>query len=210
MESNGEARRVPVQDRSRRRVEAILGAARELVREVGWVDMKVKDIALRADVPIGSVYQYFPNKGAIIVAIAKRYFSVFQEMVNVRLKAANDLNSLRDEFAALLEELFRFTKEDVVFREIWVGTEADREIESVNVEDSRQSALALAERIVELGGASPDDQPIETHCFMIAHLGGAVARMTFSLDSAEAQSLERAFISMALDHLFLDSLPSKA
>jgi len=191
-------------------VEAILGAARDLVREVGWVDLKMKDIALRAGVPIGSVYQYFPNKNAIIVAIAKRYFAVIQEMVSERLEAANDLRSLRAEFGALLEDLFKFTREDVVFREIWTGTEADREIESVNVEDSRQSALTLAKRIVELGGASADDPTIATRCFMIAHLGGSLARTTFSIEPEEITMLEQAFISMALDHLFSVSNPSKA
>ncbi len=66
-------RRVPRQQRSQRRVEVILNAAAELVSEMGYEAMTTSLIAERADTSIGSLYQFFPNKDAVLQALAKRY-----------------------------------------------------------------------------------------------------------------------------------------
>lgn len=180
----------------------MLGAASDLIAEHGWVGLKMKDIALRAQVPIGSVYQYFPNRSAIIVAIAQRYFAKIQGIASDRLTAANDINSLRKAIAQLLNDVITLTNEDVVFREIWAGTDADREIEPINMADSWKSARAISNRIRELGGDQFDTPDLETRCFMVAHLGGTVARCTFSMDRNQADELRRVFTSMAIEQLF--------
>ncbi len=66
-------RRVPRQQRSQRRVEIILNAAAELVSEMGYEAMTTSLIAERAETSIGSLYQFFPNKDAVLQALAKRY-----------------------------------------------------------------------------------------------------------------------------------------
>ncbi|HNI70502.1 MAG TPA: helix-turn-helix domain-containing protein, partial [Marmoricola sp.] len=59
-------RRRPLQERSRRRFDEILQAARALLVEVGFEAFTADQVALRAGVPIGSLYQFFGNKYAII------------------------------------------------------------------------------------------------------------------------------------------------
>src|SRR3978361_2528255 len=59
-------RRRPSQERSRRRFDEILRAARALLVEVGFESFTSEQVALRAGVPIGSLYQFFGNKYAII------------------------------------------------------------------------------------------------------------------------------------------------
>ena len=59
-------RRRPSQERSRRRFDDILRAARALLVEVGFESFTSEQVALRAGVPIGSLYQFFGNKYAII------------------------------------------------------------------------------------------------------------------------------------------------
>src|ERR1700712_2782569 len=59
-------RRRPSQERSRRRFDEILRAARALLVEVGLESFTSEQGALRAGVPIGSLYQFFGNKYAII------------------------------------------------------------------------------------------------------------------------------------------------
>jgi AcrR family transcriptional regulator len=66
------ARRVPTQERSKKRVEAILDAAAEIFVEVGYDSATVDSIAERADTSVGSIYQFFPNKQALFIALAER------------------------------------------------------------------------------------------------------------------------------------------
>jgi len=66
-------RRVPVQERSERRVATLLGHAEVLIGEVGYEAATMTEIAERAGTSIGAVYQYFPNKEAIIQALRDSY-----------------------------------------------------------------------------------------------------------------------------------------
>lgn len=66
-------RRVPQQDRGERRVKQILEAAAQLFAEIGYEAATTNAIAARAHTSIGSLYQFFPNKEAILHALADRY-----------------------------------------------------------------------------------------------------------------------------------------
>jgi AcrR family transcriptional regulator len=66
-------RRKPQQKRSRRTYETIVAAATDLLVEAGYHNMSTNKIAEHADVSVGSIYQYFPNKEAIILAVIERF-----------------------------------------------------------------------------------------------------------------------------------------
>ena len=74
-------RRQPAQERSRKRVDAILQAAKELISEKGSAQLKIHEIAERADVTPASIYQYFPSKNSISHALAERSFGQMQEII---------------------------------------------------------------------------------------------------------------------------------
>lgn len=63
-------RRVPTQERGKRRVEAILDAAAEVFAEVGFEAATIDQIAERAESSVGSVYQFFGSKDDLFEAIA--------------------------------------------------------------------------------------------------------------------------------------------
>lgn len=65
-------RRKPSQERSRDRVERILDATAALLIDTAADKITTAAIAETAGVPIGSVYQYFPNKLAILAELARR------------------------------------------------------------------------------------------------------------------------------------------
>jgi AcrR family transcriptional regulator len=67
------ARTKPLQARGKERVRVILSAALELFKESGVEEVTTNDIAQRAKIPIGSLYRYYPNKDAIIVALTELY-----------------------------------------------------------------------------------------------------------------------------------------
>jgi AcrR family transcriptional regulator len=66
-------RRVPQQARGERRFRKILDAADEVIAKVGYESATTNAIARQARTSIGSLYQFFPNKQAILRALAARY-----------------------------------------------------------------------------------------------------------------------------------------
>ncbi|MBD2089037.1 TetR family transcriptional regulator [Microcoleus sp. FACHB-1515] len=74
-------RRQPKQARSQERVHHILDVAEQLFVEVGYEQTTTRSIAARANVPVGSLYQFFPDKAAIVRALANRYFEQEYQML---------------------------------------------------------------------------------------------------------------------------------
>jgi AcrR family transcriptional regulator len=66
-------RRVPRQERGERRVAEVLDAAAAVIAEVGYEAATMTAVAERAGASIGAVYQYFPNKDAIVIALREQY-----------------------------------------------------------------------------------------------------------------------------------------
>ena len=65
-------RRSPRQARSRATWEAIVEAAAQILERDGAAAFSTGTVAERAGVSIGTLYQYFPDKQAIVAAAAKR------------------------------------------------------------------------------------------------------------------------------------------
>ncbi len=78
-------RREPTQDRSKQRVERLLRAATSVFAEGGYEAATTEAIALRADVPIGSLYQFFPNKKALFEAVGARYLEEGRQLFDAFL-----------------------------------------------------------------------------------------------------------------------------
>jgi AcrR family transcriptional regulator len=68
-------RKLPTQQRSEATVEAILQAAAQVFERHGYAAGTTNRIAERAGVSIGTLYQYFPNKDAILVALVHRHLA---------------------------------------------------------------------------------------------------------------------------------------
>src|SRR5438876_1957637 len=67
------ARIAPSQARGKERVRVILAAALDLFKQRGLEEVTTNDIAHAAGIPIGSLYRYYPNKDAIVVALTELY-----------------------------------------------------------------------------------------------------------------------------------------
>lgn len=66
-------RKQPRQARSRALVDAILDAAAHILSRHGREALTTNAVAVKAGVSIGSLYQYFPNREAVIAAVAERH-----------------------------------------------------------------------------------------------------------------------------------------
>ncbi len=78
-------RRQPVQQRSAKRVEKMLEACAELVGEFGYDGVTTTLIAERAGVAVGSLYQFFPDKRAVVQALTQRNLDRFMTEIGRRL-----------------------------------------------------------------------------------------------------------------------------
>lgn len=66
-------RRRPRQPRGQKRVELLLDAAATVIAEQGLEAATAEAIALQARTAKGSLYQFFPNRDAVLAALALRY-----------------------------------------------------------------------------------------------------------------------------------------
>lgn len=83
-------KRQPTQERSQQRRERILRVTGELLNEGDYAAINVAAIASRAETSVGSIYQYFPNKDAILHALAEAYL---EDMYETMASVFRDVNT---------------------------------------------------------------------------------------------------------------------
>ncbi len=96
--------RTPRQERARETVAAILEAAAQLIAEDGYGATSTNRIAARAGVSVGSLYQYFPNKEAILAGLIEQHQQAVQPVIE---RSVADLRNPALTFDATLRALFR-------------------------------------------------------------------------------------------------------
>lgn len=96
------ARKQPKQARARVTVDAILEAAAQIIRRDGLSGLNTNAIARRAGVSIGSLYQYFPNKDALMAALIDQQQRALVSGLERALELANDA-SLVAKITALID-----------------------------------------------------------------------------------------------------------
>lgn len=78
-------RKQPQQERSREMVERLVGAARTVVERDGYEAFSTNKVAAQAGVSPGSLYQYFPDKHALVAAVLDRHTAEVSELVAAAL-----------------------------------------------------------------------------------------------------------------------------
>lgn len=81
-------RKHPRQSRARATVDAMLDAAAHILVGAGYEGFNTNKVAHQAGVSIGSLYQYFPNKAALLAALRHRHAEQMQEMLMTSLTGA--------------------------------------------------------------------------------------------------------------------------
>ncbi|UCI27209.1 TetR/AcrR family transcriptional regulator [Mesorhizobium sp. B2-8-5] len=190
-------RRSPTQQRSRERVERMLAAASALIAEQGSDAMRMGEVAERAGVSIGSLYQFFPDKRAIVWALAERYTAESQACIATTLKDVRDAEGMKRAFSELVDIYYQLFLAEPVMRDIWSGTQADKALRELELADSRANAeflLAVLKRL----RPHADPVELETTAFLVWQMGEAAVRLAISVDREEGDRLVAAYKRMAL------------
>jgi AcrR family transcriptional regulator len=95
-------RKIPQQERSQITVEAILIATAHILTVEGYNQFNTNRVAELAGVSIGSLYQYFPNKEALIFALAEHHANEMLELVRYHLEELEDTS-----ISAVLHQLVK-------------------------------------------------------------------------------------------------------
>lgn len=98
-------RRQPKQRRSHETVDAILSAVVKILKRNGVAAVTTNRIAEVAGVSVGSVYQYFPDKRAIYLALHDRHVEEVSRLIDA---------TLVERAAAPLEEILRALMEALI------------------------------------------------------------------------------------------------
>lgn len=83
-------RKQPKQERSQATVEAILSATTHILTENGYDQLTTNRVAEQAGVSIGSLYQYFPNKEALVFALAEHHANEMVQLAQHHLEGLSD------------------------------------------------------------------------------------------------------------------------
>jgi AcrR family transcriptional regulator len=85
MPGAGVVRRKPVQRRSIERVNRLLDACASVLDDVGYDRLTTREVARRAGIPIGTLYQFFGGKQALCGALARRNLDLWVQRLHDRL-----------------------------------------------------------------------------------------------------------------------------
>jgi AcrR family transcriptional regulator len=141
----GPLRRVPVQGRSVARVNRMLDVCAQLVDEVGYDGLTTTLLAERAGVAIGSVYQFFPDKRAIVQALTLRNLEAYLHRLATRLAedASEDWWGAVD---AAIDEYIVMHRTTPGFRTLHFGDVVDIHL----LDDERDNNSVIAQRMAGL------------------------------------------------------------
>ena len=191
---SGATRRVPTQDRARARVERMLEAAESLIVANGIGNLKINEVAAKAGVPIGSVYEYFAGREDILAALAERHFRVIEAETTKTFAEVTSISGLLAEVEGAVARAWRYVRENPGFRELLCGVQAFEGLRDLDWADSMANANTI------LAAAAPllpnvERKEILALCLIICDAAGATARLSLHFKEHEA-SLQKAFADM--------------
>jgi AcrR family transcriptional regulator len=142
-----EPRKSPVQARSAASVDAVLEATIQVLLSVGKERLTTTRVASRAGVSVGTLYQYFPNKSALLQAVLKRHMEQVAEAVErvCREQEGNSLTQIGPALInAFLDAKMKDPKTSVAFYAVSSDVDGVKIVQRVRVRTNRAIVGVLA------------------------------------------------------------------
>jgi AcrR family transcriptional regulator len=189
-------RKIPRQSRSRLTIDAIFEATIQVLLANGLEAITTAQIAGRAGVSVGSLYQYFPNKNALLAALVKRHVGgvaddtiracrsahgkPVREMCAMMMAAFVDAKTRRPDVSRALYLPSAAVNADAIVREESLRCAKAVEEMLVTAPDARfhhvsfvsgvllGSIVTPTRAIIEAGGTRADFERLELHLTALA------------------------------------------
>ncbi|KOG12090.1 MULTISPECIES: TetR/AcrR family transcriptional regulator [Streptomyces] len=178
--SRPRVRREPQQARSRARVEAILTAADRILSQEGYEALTMRRIAEESGAPVGSIYQFYPDKGAVVDALGRRYLLAFASAIDelVERAVSGELTDLVGTMVDVYADLFRSQPGGMA---LWAGRHLSPELARADEASNTLIADGL-QRIVEHLTGGPGGERARRATRMVVWASNAVLHEVFKGD----------------------------
>jgi AcrR family transcriptional regulator len=179
-----EPRKTPVQARSAASVEAILEATIQVLLSAGKEKLTTTRVALRAGVSVGTLYQYFPNKSALLKAVLKRHMDEVARAVErvCRERKGHSVSEMATALIhAFLEAKMRNVKASVALYSVSSDVDGAAVVKQTGIRIDRAIVAMLATASKPL---TKDPQLVAT---MLQAIMAGVGRKLLESDSPEKE-----------------------
>ena len=193
--------REPTQERSRRRVARMLAAARTVIGEVGLDGFTMQAVAQVAEVPIGSVYQFFPDQQAVFARLFVELLDTNHEEVTARLARVSTLHQLDDAIEDLVLAAYRRVVDDPVLAEIWSAPQRNRAHRELARADTERNARSFYDTIARVTTVDLDDDRIWLACYLMCDLFVGVVPTAVEHPTIDGEQLVLEYARMAQTNL---------
>jgi AcrR family transcriptional regulator len=190
-------RRQPRQQRSRARVRHILEAADAILSAEGFEALTVRRIAQAAGVPVGSIYQFFPDKAAVVDALAGTYIGAFDAAIE-RLVAQSAAQRWGDPVGTLIDAFAGLYRANPGYVALWSGRHVSPEL--ARADEANNAAIADGvRRILVRQAALPDGEALARASRIAVVVADALLQFAFRAGPAgDAAVLEELKVLLRL------------
>jgi AcrR family transcriptional regulator len=179
-------RREPVQRRSAARVAAILDACAALLDEFDYDELTTSKIAERARVPIGSLYQYFPDKRAVVQALTRRNLEVFSAEVE-RVFTGAIPAGWREAVDQVIDTYLRVLDEVPGFGRIRFGDVVDNHL--LDPEDDNDAVIAgKLSHLFAKNYQVPNSDDLHLAFWMVVEVADALIKLALRLSADQRRT----------------------
>lgn len=194
-------RKAPKQERSRQTYQVILNGAVAVIRRGGLKKLSTNKVAEESGVSIGSLYQYFPSKAAIIAALIDQSFEREYAGVMETLAQSVRLGGAKAAAQAFFSRYYRLSAEDLELRRILVAAVPMVERSEIALKFHSQVAEYLIEHFVTHFGLESRDRQTET--FILQYISKG---LTLSSVDAEIETYAGSVLVDELSEILLKVL----
>lgn len=193
-------RRLPQQARSRARYDTVLATARELIGERGVDAVSMREIADAAGVPIAFIYDYFPDRNALLWTLVAEPLERFEQEYLARIVAAESVEALTEAAVSGFDTIAAALRNEPAIVRIWSGVQANPVLAELDRAQNARLADALADRLQALV-PDIDRRAVHRRALLFCHLASTAIDLALGMEGDDVDAILAEFRDLLRDRL---------